>query len=84
MALEYRMKKQQEKEKQKETRAKMREEARLQREIEEEQRKAEKEQTHYLNALAKLKLQIASASDEEKMLFWKNNRNMKNISPISN
>lgn len=84
LALEYRMKKQQEKEKQKEIRAKMREEARLQREIEEEQRKAEKEQTHYLNALAKLKLQIASASDEEKMLFWKNNRNMKNISPISN
>lgn len=44
----------------------MREEARLQKEIEEERRKIEKEQTHYLNALAKLNRQIEAASEEEK------------------
>lgn len=66
LAFEYRQKKQQEKEEQKELRAKMREEARLQKEIEEERRKVEKEQTHYLNALAKLNQQIEAASEEEK------------------
>ena len=66
LAFEYRQKKQQEKEEQKELRAKMREEARLQKEIEEERRKVEKEQTHYLNALAKLNRQIEAASEEEK------------------
>ncbi len=66
LAFEYRQKKQQEKEEQKELRAKMREEARLQKEIEEERRKIEKEQTHYLNALAKLNRQIEAASEEEK------------------
>lgn len=66
LAFEYRQKKQQEKEEQKELRAKMREEARLQREIEEERKKTEKEQTHYLNALAKLNQQIEKASEEEK------------------
>lgn len=44
----------------------MREEARLRREIEEERKKTEKEQTHYLNALAKLNQQIENASEEEK------------------
>lgn len=67
LAFEYRQKKQQEKEEQKELRAKMREEARLQKELEEERRKVEKEQTHYLNALAKLNRQIEAASNEEKM-----------------
>lgn len=66
LAFEYRQKKQQEKDEQKEIRAKMREEARLQKEIEEERRKIEKEQTHYLNALAKLEQQISKASDEER------------------
>ena len=66
LAFEYRQKKQQEKEEQKELRAKMREEARLRKEIEEERKKTEKEQTHYLNALAKLNQQIENASEEEK------------------
>lgn len=69
LAFEYRQKKQQEKEEQKELRAKMREEARLQKEIEDERRKVEKEQTHYLNALAKLDRQIETASDEEKAVL---------------
>ncbi len=66
LALEYQIKKQNEKEEQKEIRARMREEAKLQKEIEEERKKAEKEQTHYLNALAKIRAQLAAASEAEK------------------
>ena len=50
LALEYQMKKQQEKEEAKEARAQMREAAKLQKEIEEQRRKIEKEQTHYQKA----------------------------------
>lgn len=58
LAHEYQIKKQEEKEAIAEARAQAREEAKLQKEIEEQRRKAEKEQTHYENALSLLKKQI--------------------------
>lgn len=63
---EYRMKKQEEKEALKEARAKMREEAKLAKEIEEARRKLEKEQTHYTNALNKIKAQLENAAPEDR------------------
>ena len=66
LALEYRIKKQEEKEEQKEIRARLREEAKLKKEIEEARKKAVKEQTHYQNALKKLETQILNASESEK------------------
>lgn len=66
LALEYRIKKQQEKEEQKEIRARMREEAKLQKEIEEARKKIAKEQTHYTNALNKINDQLKHADQEEK------------------
>lgn len=68
LAFEYAQKKQEEKEEQKALRAQMREEARLQKEIEEERKKLEKEQTHYLNALAKLNLQLSNDPDNQDLL----------------
>ncbi len=59
LANEYAIKKQEEKEAEKEARARLREEAKLLKEIEEERKRLEKEQTHYLNALAKLNTQLA-------------------------
>lgn len=59
LAFEYAQKKQTEKEAEKEERARLREEAKLQKEIEEARKKIEKEQTHYINALAKLNLQLS-------------------------
>lgn len=61
VALEYQIKKQEEKEEQKAIRAQMREEAKLAKEIEEARQKAEKELTHYQNAMAKIDAQIAVA-----------------------
>lgn len=66
LALEYQMKKQQEKEEAKEARAQMREAAKLQKEIEEQRRKIEKEQTHYQKALLTVLKQLETAPDEEK------------------
>lgn len=66
LALEYQMKKQQEKEEAKEARAQMREAAKLQKEIEEQRRKIEKEQTHYQKALLTVLKQLETASDEDK------------------
>lgn len=66
LALEYRKKKQDEKEEQKEIRARMREEAKLQKEIEEARKKIQKEQTHYQNALEKIEAQLATASETDK------------------
>lgn len=66
LAFEYAQKKQKEKEEQREIKAKMREEAKLQKEIEEARKKLEKEQTHYLNALAKINRQLSEASESEK------------------
>ncbi len=65
LALEYRQKKQDEKEEQKEIRARLREEAKLQKEIEEARKKIQKEQTHYENALDKIIEQINTASEDE-------------------
>ncbi len=65
LALEYRLKKQEEKEEQKEIRTRMREEAKLQKEIEEARKKIQKEQTHYSNALEKINEQISNASESE-------------------
>lgn len=69
LALEYRKKKQDEKEEQKEIRARMREEAKLQKEIEEARKKIYKEQNHYQNALRRLDEQIKLASDDEKEIL---------------
>lgn len=60
LAFEYSQKKQAEKEAEKEERARLREEAKLQKEIEEARKKLEKEQTHYMNALAQLNLQLSN------------------------
>ncbi len=65
LALEYQLKKQQEKEEAKEARAQMREAAKLQKEIEEQRRKIEKEQTHYQKALLTVLKQLETASGEE-------------------
>ena len=65
LALEYRQKKQDEKEEQKEIRTRLREEAKLQKEIEEARKKIQKEQTHYENALDKIIEQINTASEAE-------------------
>lgn len=66
LALEYRLKKQQEKDEQKEIRARMREEAKLQKELEDARRRSEKEQLHYENALKKVLLQLQTASGAER------------------
>ena len=66
LALEYRIKKQNEKEELKEARARMREEAKLQKEIEEARKKIKKEQNHYQNALSKIQQQLDNCSEEEK------------------
>lgn len=66
LSLEYKKKKQDEKEEQKEIRARMREEAKLQKEIEETRKKIAKEQTHYQNALSHLEQQIKTATDVDK------------------
>lgn len=66
LALEYQLKKQQEKEEAKEARAQMREAAKLQKEIEEQRRKIEKEQAHYQKALLTVLKQLDSAPENEK------------------
>ena len=62
LALEYRQKKQMEKEEQKEIRARLREEAKLQEEIKEARKKIQKERTHYQNALNAIDNQLATAN----------------------
>src|SRR5699024_2824731 len=64
LALDYRMKKQAEKEEQAALRLQMREEAKLQKEIEEARKLSEKEKNHYQNALKKIIEQIENASPE--------------------
>lgn len=68
LAYEYAHKKQEEKEEQKQIRAQMREEARIQKELEEERIKLEKEQTHYLNALAKIESQLIKNPDDADLM----------------
>ena len=72
LALEYRQKKQAEKDEQKEIRDRMREEAKLQ-----------KEKTHYLNALGSLDTQLAAAPENEKAaLLTKRNEIVKQLVEI--
>ncbi len=68
LAFEYRQIKQREKEEQKELKAQLREEAKLQKEIEAERKKLQKEETHYLNALAKINLQLSNDPDNSDLL----------------
>ncbi len=65
LALEYRIKKEREKEAAKAERARLREEARLKKEIEEARRKIQKEQQHYKNALQTIERQMEQASSDE-------------------
>lgn len=68
LAFEYAQKKEAEKEEQRQIKAQLREEAKLQKEIEEERKKLEKEQTHYMNALAKLNLQLSQNPNNPELL----------------
>lgn len=64
LALEYQLKKQEEKEHQRELREQAREEAQLRKEIAEARKKIVKEQTHYSHALEKVKEQLMLTTDE--------------------
>ena len=63
LALEYAQKVEEEKEEQRQIREQMREEEKVRREIERLKEKVMKEETHFLNALAKLEAQKKDASD---------------------
>lgn len=63
IAYEYAQAKQKEKEDLKAYREQLREEAKLQKEIEEQRKKILKEQTHYANAIAKLRMQLSEDPD---------------------
>lgn len=71
LALEYQIKKQDEKERQRELRAQQREEAKLQREIAEERKKISKEQKHYQQALKSLLSQIKDNGENAELLTKK-------------
>lgn len=64
LAYEYAQAKQKEKEDMKAYREQLREEAKLQKEIEEQRKKILKEQTHYANAIAKLRMQLSEHPDD--------------------
>ena len=66
LAYEYQRKKQEEKEALQELRAQQREEAKLAKEIEAARKEAEKEKKHYLQALEKLRIQMAGASESDR------------------
>ena len=66
LALEYQIKKQEEKEAQREARAQMREAARLQKELEEQRKKIEKEQAHYQRALLAVLRQLENCPEDER------------------
>lgn len=65
LALEYQIKKQEEKEAAKVAREEMKEAAKLQKEIDEQRKKIEKEQNHYQSALSSIEAQIANASPDQ-------------------
>lgn len=65
LALDYQQKKEQEKEEAKAERQRLREEAALRKEIEEARKKAQKEKSHYNNALLSIERQLKSATPEE-------------------
>ncbi|MDO5844917.1 MAG: DUF4041 domain-containing protein [Methanocorpusculum sp.] len=64
LAVEWAIKKQDEKEELRRVREEQREEAKAARELEERRREIEKEQTHYSNALKKIEAQLQNASAE--------------------
>lgn len=66
LALEYQLKKEEEKEALKQARAEMREAAKLQKELEEQRKKIEKEQNHYLNAFMQLQKQLDDCPEDQK------------------
>ena len=68
LALEYQIKKQEEKEQLKAARAEQREQAKVQKEIEEQRKKIEKEQNHYQTAFEKIKSQLALTPDDKDLL----------------
>lgn len=70
---EYQLKKQREKEEAKEARQRQREEAKAAKELEEAKKRLEKEQSHYENALTRLKTQLlhANSADERNELMQK-------------
>lgn len=68
LALEYQIKKQEEKEQLKLARAEQREQAKLQKEIEEQRKKIEKEQNHYQTAFEKLNAQLALHPEDKDLL----------------
>ena len=64
LAIEYTMKKQEEKEEQKRIRQELREQAKLEKEIEEARKDIEKEKKHYSNALTKVNSHLAESLDD--------------------
>lgn len=67
LALEYQIRKQQEKEELRELRAQQREEAKVAKELEEARKKIEKDQKHYENALIQLESKIKNCKSEEEL-----------------
>jgi hypothetical protein len=84
LCYEYQVKKQEEKEEQKRLREQMREEAKLMREIEEAKLKIEKEEKHFLKALASVEKQLSKVIlDAERELLEKEKAEIiKNLSQV--
>lgn len=72
LALDYQIKKNEEKEALKQARAEQREQARVQKEIEEQRKKIEKEQLHYKNAYNNLIRQLQSNPNDINLISRKN------------
>lgn len=66
LALEYQIKKQEEKEAAKRAREELREQAKLAKEVEEARKKIDKERTHYGNALQAVIAKLSTCSEDEK------------------
>ena len=77
LAIEYAIKKQDEKEEQKRIRQEMREQAKLEKELEEARKNIDKEKKHYSNALDKLNSQLEGmlSDDQKNDLLEKKSRN---------
>ena len=74
LCLEYAIKKQEEKEEARALRAEQREQAKVQKEIEAARKAAEKEKTHYQQALSKLNEQLSGCADPEKRKAFEEKR----------
>lgn len=83
LALEYQIKKQEEKEAAKEARADMREAARVQKELEEQRKQVIKEQSHYQNALSSLLKQIEEAESPSQEMLDKKEKIESRLSNIN-